>query len=170
MSSTAEVFAAMGEAVAGSGGKALQRKFKVCDMEQGLNIVSILTFIYLLLHLIQHLHNHILGNCIRNWVTNCNINTIQGKVTFTITPENKTYSLDLSSPSSSVSEGDSFDGKADLAVTCSEEIMMKMIKKEIQPQQAFMKGMLKIKGKMALAMKLTNVLAATRKKLPQAKL
>ena len=31
MSSTAEVFAAMGEAVAGSGGKALQRKFKVCD-------------------------------------------------------------------------------------------------------------------------------------------
>eukprot|EP00956_Cyclotella_meneghiniana_P017333 scaffold28121_cov75-Cyclotella_meneghiniana.AAC.8 len=121
MSSTAEVFAAMGEAVAGNGGKALQRKFK-------------------------------------------------GKVTFTITPENKTYSLDLSSPSSSVSEGDSFDGKADLAVTCSEEIMMKMIKKEIQPQQAFMKGMLKIKGKMALAMKLTNVLAATRKKLPQAKL
>ena len=41
-------------------------------------------------------------------------------MTFTITPENKTYSLDLSSPSSSVSEGDSFDGKADLAVTCSE--------------------------------------------------
>jgi putative sterol carrier protein len=94
----------------------------------------------------------------------------QGTVTFTITPENKTYSLDLSSPTSTVSEGDAFDSKADLAVTCSEEIMMKMINKEIQPQQAFMKGMLKIKGKMALAMKLTNVLAATRKKLPKAKL
>jgi hypothetical protein len=32
MSSTAEVFAAMGEAVAGDGGKALQKKFKVCDI------------------------------------------------------------------------------------------------------------------------------------------
>lgn len=48
--------------------------------------------------------------------------------------------------------------------------MMKMIRKEIQPQQAFMKGKLKIKGKMNLAMKLTAVLAATRKKLPVAKL
>jgi len=35
---------------------------------------------------------------------------------------------------------------------------------------AFMKGMLKIKGKMNLAMKLTAVLAATRKKLPSSKL
>lgn len=48
--------------------------------------------------------------------------------------------------------------------------MMNMIRKEIQPQQAFMKGMLKIKGKMGLAMKLTAVLAATRKKLPSTKL
>ena len=45
-----------------------------------------------------------------------------------------------------------------------------MIRKEVQPQQAFMKGMLKIKGKMSLAMKLTAVLAATRKKLPTSKL
>ena len=35
---------------------------------------------------------------------------------------------------------------------------------------AFMKGMLKIKGKMNLAMKLTAVLNATRKKLPKSKL
>ena len=48
--------------------------------------------------------------------------------------------------------------------------MGKMIRKEVQPQQAFMKGMLKIKGKMSLAMKLTAVLAATRKKLPSSKL
>ncbi len=65
---------------------------------------------------------------------------------------------------------DIFDGKADLQVLCSEEVMGKMINKEIQPQQAFMKGMLKIKGKMNLAMKLTAVLAATRKKLPSSKL
>ena len=44
------------------------------------------------------------------------------------------YSLDLSSPSSrGVAEGDSFDGKADLKVTCSEEVMGKMIRKEVQP-------------------------------------
>eukprot|EP00985_Skeletonema_marinoi_P017882 scaffold9898_cov198-Skeletonema_marinoi.AAC.5 len=121
MSSTSEVFAAMSEAVAGNGGKSLQRKFK-------------------------------------------------GKVVFTIN-ENKVYSLDLSSPTDcKVAEGDIFDGKADLQVLCTEEVMGKMINKEIQPQQAFMKGMLKIKGKMNLAMKLTAVLAATRKKLPTSKL
>lgn len=112
----------MGEAVAGNGGKSLQRKFK-------------------------------------------------GTVVFTITPDDKVYSLDLSSPTNcKVAEGDVFDGKADLKVICSEEVMGKMINKEIQPQQAFMKGMLKIKGKMNLAMKLTAVLAATRKKLPTSKL
>ena len=95
----------------------------------------------------------------------------KGTVVFTITPDDKVYSLDLSSPTNcKVSEGDVFDGKADLKVICSEEIMGKMINKEIQPQQAFMKGMLKIKGKMNLAMKLTAVLAATRKKLPTSKL
>ncbi|KAK1732601.1 hypothetical protein QTG54_002922 [Skeletonema marinoi] len=122
MSSTSEVFAAMSEAVAGNGGKSLQRKFK------------------------------------------------QGKVVFTINGDN-VYSLDLSSPTDcKVAEGDIFDGKADLQVLCTEEVMGKMINKEIQPQQAFMKGMLKIKGKMNLAMKLTAVLAATRKKLPTSKL
>lgn len=46
------------------------------------------------------------------------------------------YSLDLSSPSKcSVAEGDVFDGKADLKVTCTEEVMGKMIRKEVQPQQ-----------------------------------
>mmetsp|Transcript_33361 Transcript_33361/g.70183 ORF Transcript_33361/g.70183 Transcript_33361/m.70183 type:complete len:121 (-) Transcript_33361:1507-1869(-) len=120
MSSTAEVFAAMKEAVVGDGGKALQRKFK-------------------------------------------------GSATFAV--GDKMYSLDLSSPTScNVSEGDAFDGKADLKIICTEEVMGKMIRKEVQPQQAFMKGMLKIKGKMNLAMKLTAVLAATRKKLPSSKL
>ncbi|KAL3787382.1 hypothetical protein ACHAW5_008428 [Stephanodiscus triporus] len=120
MTSTAEVFAAMKEAVAGEGGQALQRKFK-------------------------------------------------GTATFAV--GEKLYSLDLSSPSScDVIEGDAFDGKADLVLTCSEEVMGKMIRKEVQPQQAFMKGMLKIKGKMNLAMKLTAVLEATRKKLPSSKM
>lgn len=122
----------------------------------------------------------------------------QGTVIFDV--GGKVYSLDLSSPTCNVSDGDVFNGKADLKVTCSEDVMKKMIRKEIQPQQgnfhtfshhrssyilyhyhslkpliiiypqAFMKGMLKIKGKMNLAMKLNAVLAATRKKLPTSKM
>ena len=58
----------------------------------------------------------------------------QGTATFTV--GDKLYSLDLSSPSScDVSEGDAFDGKADLLLTCSEEVMGKMIREEVQPQQ-----------------------------------
>ena len=58
----------------------------------------------------------------------------QGTVTFTVGEE--VYSLDLSSPSSrNVSKGDAFNGNADLHVTCSPEIMKKMIAKELQPQQ-----------------------------------
>jgi putative sterol carrier protein len=149
MTTTDEVFAAMGEAVSGDGGKALQRKFKVSVQSFGV-------------------HEEI--GALLNSPNACTQHDGQGTVTFTITPSNKTYSLDLSSLNSSVSEGDIFNNNADLAVTCSEDIMIKMINKEVQPQQAFMKGMLKIKGKMGLAMKLTSVLAATRKKLPKAKL
>lgn len=56
--------------------------------------------------------------------------------------------------------------KADLVVMVSEENMIKLMNKKLNPQQAFMKGKLKIKGKMNLAMKLTTVLAAARKTLP----
>ena len=50
--------------------------------------------------------------------------------------DEKKYSLDLSSSDScSVNEGDTFDGNADLVLTCSEEVMGKMVRKEIQPQQ-----------------------------------
>lgn len=57
--------------------------------------------------------------------------------------------------------------KADLTVTISTENLMKLVSADskITPQQAFMKGMLKIKGKMALAMKLTVVLGATKRLL-----
>jgi putative sterol carrier protein len=59
---------------------------------------------------------------------------------------------------------------ADLTVIVESENMMKLISGELKPQQAFMKGLLKIKGKMNLAMKLTAVLSATRKKMPKAKM
>lgn len=59
---------------------------------------------------------------------------------------------------------------ADLKVTTSLPVLQDLLQKKLTAQQAFMKGKLQIKGKMALAMKLTVVLAATRKYLPTSKL
>lgn len=93
---------------------------------------------------------------------------------FTISDNNDQWFLDLKSeiPSS----GKLIEGErkvlspVDLTVKVSEADMIRMVRKELNPQQAFMKGKLKIKGKMALAMKLTSVLAATSKHLPKSKL
>jgi putative sterol carrier protein len=53
----------------------------------------------------------------------------------------------------------------DLEVKTSMSTLLDLLAKKITPQQAFMKGKLKIKGKMGLAMKMTVVLDATRKHL-----
>lgn len=54
----------------------------------------------------------------------------------------------------------------DLVVKTSLAVLLDLVNKKVKPQQAFMnKGKLKIKGKMALAMKLNLVLEATRKHL-----
>jgi len=77
--------------------------------------------------------------------------------------------LDLKGPDTfSVTKGETEN--ADLTVIVESENMTKLITGALKPQQAFMKGKLKIKGKMNLAMKLTAVLAATRKKMPKANL
>jgi 3-hydroxyacyl-CoA dehydrogenase/3a,7a,12a-trihydroxy-5b-cholest-24-enoyl-CoA hydratase len=89
-------------------------------------------------------------------------------VVFKINDTGDIYTLDLKSSDPSVKEGSMDD--ADLIVECESENMAKLITGQLKPQQAFMKGKLKIKGKMSLAMKLTSVLVATRKKLPVSKL
>lgn len=55
--------------------------------------------------------------------------------------------------------------KVDLKVKTSRDVLLQLLDKKITPQQAFLKGKLKIKGKMGLAMKLTLVLNATRRQL-----
>jgi 3-hydroxyacyl-CoA dehydrogenase/3a,7a,12a-trihydroxy-5b-cholest-24-enoyl-CoA hydratase len=55
--------------------------------------------------------------------------------------------------------------KPDLVVKTSVQVLLDLLEKKIKPQQAFMKGKLRIKGKMSLAMKLSMVLDATRKQL-----
>ena len=74
--------------------------------------------------------------------------------------DGETLTLDARSSSS----GGAND-KPDLVVKTSLAILLDLVNKKVKPQQAFMKGKLKIKGKMPLAMKLTMVLDATRKNL-----
>ena len=97
---------------------------------------------------------------------------------FTISDSNEQWYLDLKSEKPSAGKVNAGGGgggggppaNPDLSVKVSESDMIKMVRKELNPQQAFMKGKLKIKGKMALAMKLTSVLATTSKHLPESKL
>ena len=100
---------------------------------------------------------------------------VQGSVVFTLSDNNEQWYLDLKSekPSAGKLTAGGAGGaptNPDLSVKVSESDMIKMVRKELNPQQAFMKGKLKIKGKMALAMKLTSVLAATSRYLPKSKL
>jgi putative sterol carrier protein len=53
----------------------------------------------------------------------------------------------------------------DLTVTTSAGVLQDLLQKKLTPQQAFLKRKIKIKGKMALAMKLSILLNATRKHL-----
>lgn len=92
----------------------------------------------------------------------------KGSVVFKISDTNESFFLDLKSDVPVVSKGEG--EKPDLIVTVQSSNMSKLITGELKPQQAFMKGKLKIKGNMNLAMKLTTVLAATKKKMPKSKL
>eukprot|EP00816_Leptocylindrus_hargravesii_P001781 CAMPEP_0196808910 /NCGR_PEP_ID=MMETSP1362-20130617/8906_1 /TAXON_ID=163516 /ORGANISM="Leptocylindrus danicus, Strain CCMP1856" /LENGTH=105 /DNA_ID=CAMNT_0042183425 /DNA_START=53 /DNA_END=370 /DNA_ORIENTATION=- len=95
-------------------------------------------------------------------------NRLQGSVLFKVDDEQFLLNLGAKGADNSAKKVDNNGGaKADLTVTISTENLMKLVSADskITPQQAFMKGMLKIKGKMALAMKLTVVLGATKRVL-----
>eukprot|EP00815_Leptocylindrus_aporus_P001769 CAMPEP_0116068726 /NCGR_PEP_ID=MMETSP0322-20121206/11842_1 /TAXON_ID=163516 /ORGANISM="Leptocylindrus danicus var. apora, Strain B651" /LENGTH=116 /DNA_ID=CAMNT_0003555911 /DNA_START=117 /DNA_END=464 /DNA_ORIENTATION=+ len=90
----------------------------------------------------------------------------KGKVIFLVDDEKYFLVVDSKDGTKKVEKLDAGDSgkKADLTVIISKENLLKMVApgSKISPQQAFMKGLLKIKGKMALAMKLTVIIGATR--------
>ena len=57
--------------------------------------------------------------------------------------------------------------KADVTLTMSDDVFVKLASGKLQPQMAFIQGKLKISGNIALSMKLTPVLKAAQ---PGAKL
>ena len=79
--------------------------------------------------------------------------------------DGEVVSLDARSTTDGDSTTTTSSTSPDLVVKTSLPVLLDLINKKIKPQQAFMKGKLKIKGKMPLAMKLTLILEATRKNL-----
>lgn len=75
------------------------------------------------------------------------------------------WTIDLKNGSGSLTEKAA--EKADIIVTVSDDDFAALAAGTLNPQQAFMQGKIKVKGNMALAMKLNTVMAAAR---PKAKL
>ncbi|EGZ09660.1 hypothetical protein PHYSODRAFT_347773 [Phytophthora sojae] len=88
------------------------------------------------------------------------VSKVKGVIKFDISGAGA-WLVDLKNGKGSVKAATAAD-KADLTITLSEENFLKMMDNKLNPQQAFMKGLVKIKGNMGLAMKLNVVLAATR--------
>ncbi|KAJ0401855.1 hypothetical protein P43SY_007789 [Pythium insidiosum] len=88
---------------------------------------------------------------------------VNGVIQFVITP-NGAWNLDLKSATPALTQGQK---KADVTLTISDDDFVAIASGKLNPQQAFMKGKLKLKGNMALAMKLNVVFGALK---PSAKL
>jgi (3R)-3-hydroxyacyl-CoA dehydrogenase / 3a,7a,12a-trihydroxy-5b-cholest-24-enoyl-CoA hydratase / enoyl-CoA hydratase 2 len=70
--------------------------------------------------------------------------------------------IDLKNGKGEVYPGKVKSGKADITITIQDQDMLDMASGKLNPQQAFMKGKLKIKGNMGLAMKLGKVMEAAK--------
>ncbi|EEY69755.1 uncharacterized protein PITG_06241 [Phytophthora infestans T30-4] len=88
------------------------------------------------------------------------VSKVKGVIKFDVSGAGA-WLVDLKNGKGSVKSATASD-KADLTISLSEENFLKMMDNKLNPQQAFMKGLVKIKGNMGLAMKLNVVLAATR--------
>jgi len=78
-------------------------------------------------------------------------------IQFNVTPGGA-WVVDLKNGTGSVREGT--DKSADVTLTVSDEDFVALANGALNPQQAFMRGKLKLKGKMQIAMKLGDVIKA----------
>ena len=86
---------------------------------------------------------------------------LKGVIVFELKSPDATMTLDLKSSSPSLSSGAPAAGtKRDLTLTLKDADFCAMGKGTLNPQQAFMKGRLKLKGNMGMAMKLGTVIKA----------
>ena len=76
--------------------------------------------------------------------------------------EDGEWVIDLKNGKGDVYPGKVKSGKADITITIADDDMLDMASGKLNPQQAFMKGKLKIKGNMGLAMKLGKVMEAAK--------
>lgn len=84
-----------------------------------------------------------------------------GRIQWNIKSPDAQWHLDLKSGNGSLTQGSK---AADITITVKDEDFFALAQGKLNPQQAFMKGKIKIKGNMGLAMKLNTVLAAARPK------
>ena len=101
------------------------------------------------------------------------VKTVKGVIQYVVTggPGKKkwTWHTDLKNGDGACK--DSKAKKADLTLTITGAVFIQIAEGTMKPQMAFMRGKLKIKGSMGLAMKLQGVIDVARRELgPQAKL
>ena len=86
------------------------------------------------------------------------VQQVKGVIVFNVS--GKPITVDLKNGSGSVAVGQ--QGKPDLVLSVSDEDMLALSQGKLNAQQAFMRGKLKLKGNMALAMKLGKVIEAAK--------
>jgi hypothetical protein len=88
------------------------------------------------------------------------VKQVDGIIKFDVTGAG-IWLISLKSAPGSVTKSTS-DEKADVTITISEADFVDLIAEKLNPQVAYMKGKIKFKGNMVLAMKLTAVTSATK--------
>lgn len=87
---------------------------------------------------------------------------LQMKASVVYDVEGRQLTLDLKSGNGSASDGQTI-AKPDLVISMDSATLLDLAQGKLQPQQAFMKGKLKLKGSMPVAMKVQKVMDAARK-------
>ncbi|GFY52637.1 hydroxysteroid dehydrogenase-like protein 2 [Trichonephila inaurata madagascariensis] len=94
------------------------------------------------------------------------VNKTKGIYAFHITgPENEVWFVDMKNGSGAVGKGQPPAGSADCIFTMELDSFIKMFTGSLKPTSAFMSGKMKLKGDMALAMKLERLMSAMKSKL-----